>query len=91
MNPFAKYWNGLSERKQTGIRYGGILLVFILTLTFIISVVSYLFTWKQDQSALSAASRMPPLLRAFPSAISWSRKVSAWRPSASSFSCWPGA
>ncbi len=55
MNPFAKYWNGLSERKQTGIRYGGILLVFILTLTFIISVVSYLFTWKQDQSALSAA------------------------------------
>ena len=54
MNPIAKYWNGLSERKQTGIRYGGILLALILTLTFIISVVSYLFTWKQDQSALAA-------------------------------------
>ena len=40
MNPIAKYWNGLSERKQTGIRYGGILLALILTLTFIISVVS---------------------------------------------------
>ena len=55
MNPFAKYWNGLSERKQTGLRYGGILLLLLVTLTFIISVVSYLFTWKQDQSALAAA------------------------------------
>ena len=55
MNPFAKYWNGLSERKQTGLRYGGILLLLLVTLTVIISVVSYLFTWKQDQSALAAA------------------------------------
>ena len=54
MNPIAKYWNGLSDRKQTGIRYGGILLVLIFTITFVISVVSYLFTWKQDQSALAA-------------------------------------
>ena len=55
MNPFIKYWNSLSERKQTGIRYAGICVVFLVTLTVIISVVSYLFTWKQDQSALHAA------------------------------------
>ena len=54
MNPVTKYWNGLSERKQTGIRYAGICIVLILTITVIISVVSYLFTWKQDQSALIA-------------------------------------
>ena len=52
MNPLTKYWNGFSERKQTGIRYAGICLVLILTLTVSISVVSYLFSWKQDQSAL---------------------------------------
>jgi S-DNA-T family DNA segregation ATPase FtsK/SpoIIIE len=55
MNPVTKYWNGLSERKQTGIRYAGIFLVLILTLTVAVSVISYLFTWKQDQSALTAA------------------------------------
>ncbi|MBP5484180.1 MAG: DNA translocase FtsK 4TM domain-containing protein, partial [Bacteroidales bacterium] len=55
MNPLRKYWESLSERKQTGIRYGGICLVLILTLTVAISVVSYMFTWRQDQSALNAA------------------------------------
>ena len=55
MNPLTKYWNSLSERKQTGIRYAGICVVFLVTLTVIISVVSYLFTWRQDQSALNAA------------------------------------
>ncbi|MBR1698567.1 MAG: DNA translocase FtsK [Bacteroidales bacterium] len=55
MTPLTKYWNSLSERKQTGIRYAGICVVFLLTLTVIVSVVSYLFTWKQDQSALNAA------------------------------------
>lgn len=54
MNPVTKYWNSLSERKQTGIRYAGIFLVLILTLTVAVSVISYLFTWKQDQSALMA-------------------------------------
>ena len=54
MNPVTRYWKGLSDRKQTGIRYAGICIVFILTLTVAISVVSYLFTWKPDQSALSA-------------------------------------
>ena len=54
MNPFTRYWNSLTERKQTGIRYAGICLVFLLTLTLTVSVVSYLFTWKQDQSALAA-------------------------------------
>ncbi len=52
MNPISKRWNSFSERKQTGIRYAGICLVFILTLTVIVSVTSYLFTWKQDQSEL---------------------------------------
>ncbi len=55
MTSLTKYWNSLSERKQTGIRYAGICVVFLLTLTVIVSVVSYLFTWKQDQSALNAA------------------------------------
>ncbi len=55
MNPVTKYWNSLSERKQTGIRYAGIFLVLILTLTVAVSVISYLLTWKQDQSALFAA------------------------------------
>ena len=55
MNPVTKYWNSLSERKQTGIRYAGIFLVLLLTLTVAVSVISYLFTWKQDQSALLAA------------------------------------
>ena len=55
MNPITKYWNSLTERKQTGIRYAGICVVFLLTLTVIVSLVSYLFTWKQDQSALSVA------------------------------------
>ena len=55
MNPLSQYWNRLSERRQTGIRYGGIFVVFILTLTVLVSVVSYMFTWKQDQSALHAS------------------------------------
>ena len=54
MNPVTQYWNGLSERKQTGIRYAGICLLLIFTLTVSVSVISYLFTWKQDQSALLA-------------------------------------
>ncbi len=55
MTSLTKYWNSLSERKQTGIRYAGICVVFLITLTVIISVASYLFTWRQDQSALGAA------------------------------------
>ena len=55
MTPLTQYWNSLSERKQTGIGYAGICVVFLLTRTVIVSVVSYLFTWKQDQSALNAA------------------------------------
>ena len=55
MKSFSQYWNGLSERKQTGIRYAGICLVFLLTLTLTVSVISYLFTWRQDQSALGTA------------------------------------
>ncbi len=55
MSLFSKYWNRLPERKQTGLRYGAVCVVLLVTLTVIISVVSYLFTWKQDQSALGAA------------------------------------
>ena len=54
MNPLKKYWQGLSERKQAGLRYAGIVGVLILTLWVSISVISYVFTWKQDQSALAA-------------------------------------
>ena len=57
MNPLSKYWNDLSERKQTGLRLAGVALVLVLTVTVLISVVSYLFTWRQDQSLLSAAAQ----------------------------------
>ncbi len=56
MNPLSNYWNGLSERKQTGLRLAGVALVLVVTATVLISVVSYLFTWRQDQSLLSAAA-----------------------------------
>ena len=53
MSFFKRYWEGLSERKQAGIRYAGNIAVLVLTVWVTVSVVSYVFTWKQDQSALS--------------------------------------
>ena len=40
----------LDERKRAGIRYACIALVLIVTVWVTVSVVSYLFTWRQDQS-----------------------------------------
>ena len=54
MNFFKKYWDSLSERKQAGIRYAGNVAVLVLTVWAAVSVISYVFTWKQDQSALAA-------------------------------------
>ena len=53
MKLFSKWWDGLSERKQVGIRYAGIALVLLGTVTVLVSLVSYLFTWQQDQSVLT--------------------------------------
>ena len=53
MSFIKRYWEGLSERKQAGIRYAGNIAVLVLTVWVTVSVVSYVFTWKQDQSALS--------------------------------------
>ena len=55
MSFFKRYWEGLSERKQAGIRYAGNTVLLVLTIWVTVSVVSYVFTWKQDQSALAAA------------------------------------
>ncbi len=52
MNPLKKYWEGLSERRQAGIRYAFNILILVFTIWVCVSVVSYVFTWKQDQSAL---------------------------------------
>ena len=54
MNPFKKYWEGLSERKQAGIRYAANIVILVFTLWVSVSVISYVFSWKQDQSALAA-------------------------------------
>ena len=54
MNPVTKYWQGLSERKQDGFRFAGTVAVLLLTLWVAVSVVSYVFTWKEDQSVLAA-------------------------------------
>jgi S-DNA-T family DNA segregation ATPase FtsK/SpoIIIE len=58
MNPFKKYWEGLSERKQAGIRYAANTLLVVFSLWVCVSVVSYVFTWKQDQSALVAGGEI---------------------------------
>ncbi len=54
MKLFSKYLDRMSERKREGVRFLGIALVLLFTLTLTISVASYIFTWKQDQSLLSA-------------------------------------
>ena len=40
----------LDERKRAGLRFAGIALVLVLTVWMTVSVVSYLFSWKADQS-----------------------------------------
>jgi len=58
MNPFRKYWEGLSERKQAGIRYAGNIVLMVITVWVTVSVVSYVFTWKADQSAIAAGGQV---------------------------------
>ncbi|MBP5333705.1 MAG: hypothetical protein J6Y66_06010, partial [Bacteroidales bacterium] len=45
----------LDERKRAGIRYAGIAVVLVLTVWVTVSVVSYLFSWKADQSFVPGA------------------------------------
>ncbi len=47
------YWKGLSERKRAGLRFAGIAAVLLLTFAVTVAVCSYVFTWRQDQSALA--------------------------------------
>ena len=58
MISFKKYWEGLSERKQAGIRFAGIGLVFILTLWVGVSVISYIGSWRYDQSVLGGEGQV---------------------------------
>ena len=54
MGLFTKYLDRLSEMKREGIRLAGIALVLLFTIILTVSVTSYVFTWKQDQSVASA-------------------------------------
>ena len=58
MNPLKKYWNGLSEHRQQGIRFAGICVLLLVTVLVSVSVISYVFTWRQDQSALAAGGQV---------------------------------
>jgi S-DNA-T family DNA segregation ATPase FtsK/SpoIIIE len=51
-----KWWERLSERKQAGIRLAFIAVVLIVTVLTLVSVTSYFFTWRQDQSVATAAA-----------------------------------
>ena len=43
----------LTERRRMGLRIAGTAAVLLVTLWMSISVISYIFTWKQDQSLVS--------------------------------------
>ena len=43
----------LNERTRAGLRFAGLALVLVVTVMVSVSVISYVFTWKPDQSALS--------------------------------------
>ncbi len=53
MNPLKKFWDSLGERKQAGLRYAGVAAVLLFTLTVAVSVTSYCFTWRADQSVIA--------------------------------------
>ena len=53
--PLQEWWSRLSERKRTGIRLSGVALVLLGTVVTALSVISYFFTWRQDQSVPAAA------------------------------------
>ena len=52
MNPVKKWWTRQSERRQAGYRFVGVAVVLVLAVLVSVSVISYVFTWKPDQSAL---------------------------------------
>ena len=54
MKSFSQYWQGLSERKKAGFHFAGTAAVLLLTVWVAVSVTSYVFTWRNDQSALTA-------------------------------------
>ena len=54
MNPVQKWWNRQSERRQAGYRFVGVAVVLVLTVLVSVSVISYVFNWKPDQSALAS-------------------------------------
>ena len=56
MNPLSRWWNNLSERRQVGLRFVGVAVVLILAVWTSVSVISYTFSWKPDQSALSSGT-----------------------------------
>ena len=58
MNPVKKWWNRQSERKQAGLRFVGIAVVLVLTVLVSVSVISYVFNWKPDQSALASGQNI---------------------------------
>ena len=58
MNPVKKWWNRQSERKQAGLRFVGIAVVLVLTVLVSVSVISYVFNWKPDQSALASGGNI---------------------------------
>ena len=43
----------LTDRKRTGLRIAGVATVLVITLWMCVSVISYIFTWRQDQSLVS--------------------------------------
>ena len=49
-----QWWTGLDERKRAGYSFILKLVVAVLTLMTAVSVVSYLFSWKADQSLIGA-------------------------------------
>ena len=54
MNPVKKWWKRQSERRQAGYRFVGVAVVLVLAVLVSVSVISYVFTWKPDQSALAS-------------------------------------
>ena len=50
-----KIRSGMDDRKRAGLRYAGIALILIVTVWVTVSVVSYLYTWRQDQSHVPGA------------------------------------
>ena len=58
MNPITKYWKGLSDRARAGYRFAGMAVLLIVTIWVAVSVTSYVFTWRQDQSAINAGGNV---------------------------------